>query len=73
MIQDTELSWATVHTDDPAEMAEFNRREAEKAGDRIAAEFKRLRALGIVDERGELVNRELPPDMQPGAKRDFGG
>jgi hypothetical protein len=73
MIQETELNWATVHTEDPKEMAEFNKREAEKAGERIQAEFKRLRDLGIVDESGELINRELPLDMQPGVKRDFGG
>jgi hypothetical protein len=73
MIQETELNWVTVHTEDSKEMAEFNKREAEKAGERIRAEFKRLRDLGIVDESGELINRELPLDMQPGAKRDFGG
>jgi hypothetical protein len=43
MIQKTELTWATVNTQDP------------------------------VDANGELLTHELPPDMLPGAQRDFGG
>ena len=73
MIQKTEPSWATVNTDDPQEMAEFNEQEDRKAGERVKEAFQRLRNLGIVNESGELVGDELPPDMHPGAKRDFGG
>lgn len=73
MMQKTELSWATVNTDDPQEMVEFNAEEDRKAGERVKAEFQKLRGLGIVNENGELVDDELPPDMRPGAKRDFGG
>jgi len=73
MTQKTELTWATVNTEDPVEMEEFDEQEEQKAGERIHAAFQRLRALGIVDEKGELLIHELPPDMRPGAKRDFGG
>jgi hypothetical protein len=73
MIQKTELTWATVNTQDPAEMAEFDEQEERKAGERVKTAFKRLRDLGIVDANGELLTHELPPDMLPGAKRDFGG
>ncbi len=31
----------------------------------IAAERARLERLGIIDANGELVSRELPPDMLP--------
>jgi hypothetical protein len=73
MIQKTELTWATVNTTDPAEMAEFDEQEERKAGERVKIAFKRLRDLGIVDEKGELLSHELPADMRAGAKRDFGG
>ena len=50
MIQKTEPSWATVNTDDPQEMAEFNEQEDRKAGERVKEAFQRLRNLGIVNE-----------------------
>ena len=64
MIQKTELTWATVNTTDPAEMAEFDEQEERKAGERVKIAFKRLRDLGIVDEKGELLSHELPADMR---------
>jgi len=36
-------------------------------------ELARLHALGIIDEQGNLMKTELPPDMRPDAERDFGG
>jgi len=73
MIQKTEPTWANVNTDDPQEMAEFNEQEDRKAGERVKEAFQKLRSLGIVNESGKLVDDELPSDMRPGAKRDFGG
>jgi hypothetical protein len=35
------------------------------AAERIAAERVRLERLGIIDAQGDLVSRELPPDMLP--------
>jgi hypothetical protein len=54
-------------------MAEFDEQEERKAGESVKVAFQRLRDLGIVGEEGELLNQELPADMRPGAKRDFGG
>jgi hypothetical protein len=73
MLQKPEPTWATVNTEDPDEMAELDEREERKAGERIEAAFNRLRVPGIVDEEGELLRLDLPADMLPGAKRDFGG
>ena len=73
MIRKTELSWATVNTADPAEMAEFRAQQERLANQRAKAAFERLKSLGIIDEHGESVGEELPPDMRAGAKRDFGG
>jgi hypothetical protein len=35
---------------------------------RITAERERLQQLGIIDEHGNLVSRELPADMLPGSE-----
>ena len=40
---------------------------------RLEAELARLRALGVIDDAGNRISTELPPDMIPGAERDFGG
>jgi hypothetical protein len=73
MIQRIELSWATVNTADPAEMAEFRVQQERLANVRAKSAFERLKLLGIIDEHGASVGEELPPDMRSGAKRDFGG
>jgi hypothetical protein len=40
---------------------------------RFAEEFKRAVELGIIDEKGNLLDKTLPPDMQEGSGTDFGG
>jgi hypothetical protein len=72
MIPKSELTWATVNTDDPRAMADFDEQEEQKAGERIKIAFNRLRDFGLVDANGELLSHELPADMRPLAKRDFG-
>jgi hypothetical protein len=47
----------------PEDEAEWDRRVMALAGARIAAERVRLERLGIIDANGDLVSRELPPDM----------
>jgi hypothetical protein len=44
---------------------EWERRVMALASARIAAERSRLERLGIIDVNGDLVSRQLPPDMQP--------
>ncbi len=44
---------------------EWERRVMALAAARITAERARLEGLGVVDAKGELVSRELPPDMLP--------
>jgi hypothetical protein len=40
---------------------------------RIHRSVARAIAMGIIDKDGNLLKKELPPDMLPGADRDFGG
>ena len=51
--------------DRPEDEEEWERRVTVLASARIAAERARLERLGIIDADGELVSRELPPDMLP--------
>ena len=44
---------------------EWERRVMALAAARIAAERSRLERLGIIDVNGDLISRQLPPDMQP--------
>ncbi|HEU0142390.1 MAG TPA: hypothetical protein VFQ79_21895 [Bryobacteraceae bacterium] len=34
---------------------------------------RRLQEAGIIDAAGRRIRKDLPPDMQKGADRDFGG
>jgi len=40
---------------------------------RFAEEFKQAVELGIIDEKGNLLDKTLPPDMREGSDTDFGG
>jgi hypothetical protein len=44
---------------------EWRRRLQVLATTRLAAARARLEGLGIIDESGNLVSNELPPDMLP--------
>ena len=43
------------------------------AVDRVKAAVRELQEKGIIDPQGRRVRKELPPDMQEDADRDFGG
>ncbi|MBX3182921.1 MAG: hypothetical protein KIT72_17990 [Polyangiaceae bacterium] len=49
----------------PEGRTEWDRRVMALAARRIAEERVRMEQLGIIDEHGELISRELPPDMLP--------
>ncbi len=68
-----ELTAANVNFDDPEEMAEFMRQDVERAGARIREAVKKLQDQGILDAEYNLIPRDLPPDMAPDSKTDFGG
>jgi hypothetical protein len=51
--------------DRPEDEEEWERRVMTLAAARITAERTRLEQLGIIDTNGDLVSRELPPDMLP--------
>ncbi len=45
----------------------------EGAGERVRAAYLDLVARGIMDKDGNCIRKDLPPDMQEGQDRDFGG
>jgi len=40
---------------------------------RVKTAVRELQEKGIIDPQGRRVRKELPPDMQEDADRDFGG
>jgi hypothetical protein len=48
-------------------------RVREEGAKRIKRSVERAIAMGIIDKDGNLLKKELPADMLPGADRDFGG
>lgn len=42
------------------------------ATERIQASRAKAVALGIVDQNGRRIKKDLPPDMQPGGDRSLG-
>jgi hypothetical protein len=60
----------------PAHQETFEEMEARLlagAQQRINADVAEAMRLGLIDAEGNLLFDDLPEDMQPGAKRDFGG
>jgi hypothetical protein len=45
----------------------------EAAAQRIHTAVRELKELGIVDDKGNRVRKNLPEDMKEGADRNFGG
>ncbi len=56
-----------------AEQDAIMARVLEEGEKRIRRSCERAVAMGIIDKDGNLLKKELPADMLPGADRDFGG
>jgi hypothetical protein len=41
--------------------------------ERVRAEGRELRHRGLLDDHGNVLAKELPPDMMEDSERDFGG
>jgi hypothetical protein len=68
-----QLTWANVDYNNPEELNRLREEELDRAEERIHEAVRRLRELGVIDEHGRRVNRELPADMREGSDTDFGG
>lgn len=67
------LTGENVNLDDEREIDEFDEQVIAAGMARVRAQTAELRARGLMDEQGNLLVRELPPDMREGSDRDFGG
>jgi len=47
-------------------------RDDEKLPERVQYEMARLLGMGVIDEKGELIDSQLPPDMQEGRECGLG-
>lgn len=66
--EEPDVSIATVDFRDASSVGEWRARLQARAGHRVADAMARFRALGLVDERGRIVERDLPEDMRSGSK-----
>ena len=67
------LTIETVDLDDEDEMDEFDNQIITAGLQKVRAESAELIRRGLMDEEGNMLSTELPPDMRPGSERDFGG
>ena len=68
-----DLTWANVNLDDAAQVQALEDRLFREAKEDLHRELRRLQDLGIIDEHGNRLSKELPPDMREGSGKDFGG
>ena len=73
MLSTKRLTIDSINLDDPGEMDAFYDQVIAAGMERVRAEGDELRRRGLLDEHGNLLVKELPPDMKEGARRDFGG
>jgi len=73
MATKTTISGAEPVSKELEDFRALQARLLEGAAERIQADMERARQLGLIDKDGNRISKEWPPDMQPGAKRDFGG
>ncbi len=55
-----------------SETAAWAERMVRESHDRIKADQAELVKRGVIDEDGNLLVKELPPDMRPGSRTDLG-
>ncbi len=67
------LTIENVNLDDEREMDALVDQMFTAGLARVKDEGDKLRQQGLLDSQGNLLVKELPPDMQEGADRDFGG
>jgi hypothetical protein len=67
------LTIDSVDLDDRREMDAFDDQVIGAGMERVRSEGRELRRRGLIDDHGNLLAKELPPDMKERAERDFGG
>jgi hypothetical protein len=67
------LTIDTANLDDEREMDALDEQMIEAGLERIRAEGDDLRRRGLLDAQGNVLLKELPPDMRENSERDFGG
>lgn len=66
--EEPDVSISSVDFSDASSVGAWRARLQARAGTRVAEAMALFRSLGLVDEQGRIVDRELPEDMCPGSK-----
>ena len=56
---------ADIDITDARWLARWRKARLDRARVRVAADMRRLRRLGIIDDKGNIMRRRLPKDMEP--------
>ena len=56
---------AEIDITDAHSLARWRKAGLDRARVRVAADMKRLRRMGIIDDKGNIIRRRLPKDMEP--------
>ena len=67
------LTIANVDLSDRELLAKIRERDLQAADIRIKESVRRLQGLGVIDDQGRRLNKELPLDMKEQSTTDFGG
>ena len=67
------LTIANVDLSDRELLAQIRERDLQAADIRIKESVRRLQGLGVIDDQGRRLNKELPLDMKEQSTTDFGG
>lgn len=70
MATDSKLRLIDIDPADRAAVRRWEEQMLKEAGVRIRAEMRAAKEAGIIDDEGNYILPELPPDMRPTSKTD---
>jgi hypothetical protein len=68
---DKPLTLADVDPDDDRQLDAWEAEEEKRAGERIHAAVRELKAKGVIDDQGNRIRKDLPPDMREDSDTDL--
>ena len=71
MAETRKLSWLTVDLNNDEELDALHAQECAEAVGRAKAAIAELQRLGIIDENGERIRKDVPEDMREGSECDM--
>ena len=67
----TKLTWLTVNLDDRADLDALEEQECAEGVLRAKSAIAELQALGIINENGQRIRKDIPEDMRADSECDM--